>query len=231
MKTFTISDIHGNFKALKEVLEKSKFDYKKDKLIILGDVVDGYPQTKEVIEELLKIKNKVLLIGNHDLWAATWMLNGSVLPSWWLQGGEDTAKSYGFNYKNVPKEHIEFLDSAVPYYEENGNVFVHGGFKFGTHPKDNPLSVLVWDRELIFDAAEKPVPGFKTVFVGHTCTQIFGRYPDILDCNVPLFFNNLIMMDVGAGFIGKLAIMDVYTKEFWLSSLYKPEVEDGRRKR
>ena len=52
MNRFCIGDIHGNYQALLEVMSKSNFDYVKDKLIVLGDVVDGHPCTKEVIDEL-----------------------------------------------------------------------------------------------------------------------------------------------------------------------------------
>jgi len=66
MKTFTIGDIHGRYKALKEVLKLSKFDYDNDKLIVLGDIVDGGINTYKVVEELLKIKNIIFVLGNHD---------------------------------------------------------------------------------------------------------------------------------------------------------------------
>ncbi len=66
MKRYVVGDIHGNYNALKQVLKKAKFDYSKDELIIIGDVVDGYNCSYEVVEELLKIKNKVFIIGNHD---------------------------------------------------------------------------------------------------------------------------------------------------------------------
>ena len=56
MKKFVIGDIHGNYKALMQCLEKSKFNYKKDKLIVLGDTCDGLPDVKECFDELLKIK-------------------------------------------------------------------------------------------------------------------------------------------------------------------------------
>lgn len=47
MRTFTIGDIHGGYKALKQCLERSKFNYKEDHLIALGDIVDGWPETPE----------------------------------------------------------------------------------------------------------------------------------------------------------------------------------------
>ncbi|MFH1385027.1 MAG: metallophosphoesterase, partial [Candidatus Omnitrophota bacterium] len=66
MKTFAIGDIHGAYKALIQCFERSKFDYKKDRLIVMGDVCDGYPDVKQCIDELLKVTRCDLVIGNHD---------------------------------------------------------------------------------------------------------------------------------------------------------------------
>jgi hypothetical protein len=37
MKTYAIGDIHGAYKALMQCFELSEFDYKKDRLIVMGD--------------------------------------------------------------------------------------------------------------------------------------------------------------------------------------------------
>ena len=42
MRTLVIGDIHGNFKAMAQALDRAKFVPNKDRLITLGDVVDGY---------------------------------------------------------------------------------------------------------------------------------------------------------------------------------------------
>lgn len=65
-KTFVIADIHGGFRALKQCFERSGFDYRADTLICLGDTVDGWCQSKQCIDELLKIKNLIHCSGNHD---------------------------------------------------------------------------------------------------------------------------------------------------------------------
>lgn len=65
-RVLVIGDIHGGHKALVQCLERSNFDYEKDTLICLGDVVDGWPETPQCIEELLKIKNLKYVMGNHD---------------------------------------------------------------------------------------------------------------------------------------------------------------------
>lgn len=74
MKAYAIGDIHGAYKALIQCFERSKFDYKKDRLIVMGDVCGGYPDVKKCIDELLKVKHCDLAIGNHDMWALDWAL-------------------------------------------------------------------------------------------------------------------------------------------------------------
>ena len=95
MKVFVLGDIHGRFKALKEVLKKSKFNYEKDKLIVLGDIVDGGYNTYQVVEELLKIKKCVYILGNHCVWFLNHCKTGWDSAIWLLQGGANTVKSYG----------------------------------------------------------------------------------------------------------------------------------------
>ncbi|MDP2943458.1 MAG: metallophosphoesterase, partial [Candidatus Omnitrophota bacterium] len=72
MKTCAVGDIHGAYKALVQCFERSKFDYQKDRLIVMGDVCDGYPDVLQCIDELLKVKHHDLVIGNHDMWALDW---------------------------------------------------------------------------------------------------------------------------------------------------------------
>ena len=64
MKIALISDIHGNFEALKQVLfaiDKLKIN----KIFCLGDVVGYYTQVNECCEELQK-RNIPCVMGNHD---------------------------------------------------------------------------------------------------------------------------------------------------------------------
>ena len=75
-RTICCSDIHGNFKALKQCLERSRFDYEKDTLLVLGDLVDGHKETKQCFDEILKIKNLIYILGNHDYMAYRWMVLG-----------------------------------------------------------------------------------------------------------------------------------------------------------
>ena len=242
MKTFVIGDIHGRFEALKEVLTVSKFNYKEDKLILLGDIVDGGYNTYLVVEELLKIKNLIFVLGNHDEMFMTHISSGWAEEIWLQQGGANTLQSYGskiiklgrdwnestkMNNKdlNIPVTHQEFFNKAVYYHIEDNMCFVHGGFN-PKIPKMESQSKfdLLWDRNLIEYAKKNIIKQFDKVFVGHSTTQSQGDNIGIDNCLVPIKFNNLIMMDCGAGWNGCLAIMDINTEEHWVSKIQNPIV-------
>lgn len=183
-RILTIGDIHGNFKALKQALERSSFDYENDTLISLGDVVDGYSQSYECVEELLKIKNLIAIRGNHDEWWINWLQSGIHSPQWG-QGGEATLISYaknilgedseGFNYtvypkrplissQMIPKAHIDFFINQIPYHINNNKLFVHGGFDrhyYITDKIHNSNDFLMWDRDLWHSALSYENMGYE----------------------------------------------------------------------
>lgn len=219
-RTFVMGDIHGAFRALKECLVRSDFDYEHDRLISLGDVCDGWPETRECIDELLKIKNLTYVLGNHDWWTLEWMTAGMVEPVWFRQGGEATIKSYP---DGVPAEHMKFLSEALPYFEMEGKLFVHGGFDPKISIQQQGLDTFLWNRTLARTAMDFLAQGinikltsYDEVYLGHT--PISRNYP-LQACDVWL-------MDTGAGWSGVLSMMEVNTKEVITSELV-PDLYPG----
>lgn len=222
-----IGDIHGAFKALQQCLQRGNFDYENDHLIALGDVADGWPETKLCIDELLKIKNLTYLFGNHDFWTLEWMETGVAEDVWFTQGGKATVESYR---DGVPETHLEFLKRARPYFKLDNKVFVHAGVASGIPLEHHSLQTLLWDRSLSRTAVEyaqlgldKKLTDFEAVYIGHT--PITGGKP-LKACDVWL-------IDTGAGWSGVLTMMNIDTEEFFSSDpvpdLY-PGIE-GRKKR
>lgn len=167
-KTFVIGDIHGNYKGLMQALERSEFDYEKDTLISLGDIVDGHKESYEVVEELLKIKNLVVIRGNHDNWFYEWIKTG-LNPSRWKQGQDATALSYIQHMEgnkditvvnpsiiphllkpgDIPVTHVKFFEYQVPYLlTDNNQLFVHGGFNRHLLIQEQEEFIFMWDRDL-----------------------------------------------------------------------------------
>lgn len=217
MQTFVIGDIHGAYKALLQCFERPGFDRIKDRLIVIGDVCDGYPEVRQCIDELLKVKHCDLVIGNHDMWALDWAVRGDKPEIWTSQGGNQTIASYGGG--SMPKAHIDFLKNGQLWIEINDQIFVHGGFNPDISLSSHSAQALVWDRTLLDMAWKMQSTGrgcklghYEDIFVGHTTTELYNSLKPIKACNV-------WDIDTGAGWSGKLTIMDVTTKEYWQSDL------------
>ena len=214
MRTFVLGDIHGAYKALKQCFQKAEFDHETDQLIFLGDVCDGWPEVYEAIDELLKVRNLVFIIGNHDNWALTWAKTGQVPEIWLAQGGKATIESYS---RSFPSDHIRLLSQAKEYYIEKNKLFVHGGIKPFVEPCEQDKSIFIWNRELVNLAIKKKtlndesqITRFTEVYVGHTPTINYESDKPVHACEVWL-------MDTGAGWHGKLSMMNIDTKEIFQS--------------
>lgn len=227
MTDFAVGDIHGRSPAFEDVLKKSNFDKESDHLIVLGDIVDGYCNTKKCFEIIKTIKNKTIVRGNHDQWFLEWIETGCELPAWVHQGGYATLESYGFDRRNVPISHIDMLKNSFVYYiDDRNNIFCHGGFDPNIRIEFQEHEVIMWDRSLCHNAHEKwlkhecnnkfllpHIQEYNHVFLGHTSTGFYDkRY-------IPLTFGNITMLDTGGGDRGKLTIMNVDTFEYWQSSM------------
>lgn len=215
MRNFVIGDIHGSYEALLQCLNRAAFDKDKDRLICLGDICDRGPQVKECIGELLGIKNCIYLLGNHDACTLEWVVRGLTDKAWLEQGGEETMASYG--EAGMPEEHIRFLSQAPLWLLDNNRLFLHAGFNADDVLEKTAKDILLWDRELLCKAQllHRSCPqwkfgGYDEIFIGHTPTITWKK-------DTPQRFCNVWAMDTGAGWQGKLTIMDVDTKEYWQS--------------
>jgi len=209
--TFVLGDVHGGYRALRQCLERSAFNNDEDHLICLGDICDGWPDTKLCIDELLKIENLTYIMGNHDLLALEWMLTGKMNESWLAQGGQATVYAYR---DGVPSSHLLFLQEARPYFVSNDRLFVHAGFDPLRSLDEQDLDMFLWDRTLArktLEAYQKkdqsPLTPFKEVYIGHT--PVSG--------NRPLFAGGVWLMDTGAGWNGVLCMKNITTKETFVS--------------
>ncbi|MCM8813900.1 MAG: fructose-bisphosphatase class III [Candidatus Omnitrophica bacterium] len=216
-KTYVIGDIHGTAKALAQCLQRAGFDYARDRLILLGDVCDRYPDARQCIDEMLKIKECDLVLGNHDLWVLAWSERGEIPEMWLRQGGAQTIASYGGG--PMPRAHIDFLKRGRLWLERGDQLFVHAGFNPELPLSSQSVEDFVWNRGLFMAAWEKQAAGqdcrfgpYKDIFIGHTPSS---RYESLQ----PLHACNIWNLDTGAGWSGKLTIMDVDSKQYWQSDV------------
>lgn len=217
MKRFSIGDIHGGYKALLQCIERSNFDPENDLLISVGDLVDGWPESKEVFDYLMKLKNFVFVLGNHDKWFWDYLKTGITPGMWTNQGGRATLKSFSMVENLDP--YRDFLNKSVNYWEEDGKIFVHGGFPPGQTKIENISSdILMWDRDLIQYAyrdqqkakCKSKYTRYDEVYLGHTSTFFFNTFK-------PMNIGEIWNLDTGGGYEGYLTIIDIDTKEYWQS--------------
>jgi len=239
-RTLVMGDIHGACRAMEQCLNRSGFDQERDLLIQLGDVVDGYPESFECVEQLLKIKKRICIKGNHDDWFNDFLRTG-VHPSGWSHGGKGTMVSYlehagkqgryidtesgltsALLPTDVPKAHQLFFGSQQLYHiDHHQRGFVHAGFDRKLPFLDQDPANYYWDRSLwqeALDRSEAPlhtgllemVTTFHEIYIGHTPTTKNGT-------DQPLSAFNIMNLDTGAGHAGRLTIMDIDTREVWQS--------------
>ncbi len=120
-----ISDIHGNFVALKAVL-KAIDELKVDSICCLGDVVGYYPQVNECCQELRK-RRITSVLGNHD-W---YMISNTLCPR--SRSANDCLR---YQRGVITDSNLEWL-TTFPVCRKIGELaVVHGGW---TNPLDEYL--------------------------------------------------------------------------------------------
>ena len=208
-RILVLGDVHGGLRSMTQVLQRANFNFAKDKLIVLGDISDGWPEAAEALEFLIEnVKNMVFVRGNHDQWLKEWLKSGRQPKIWTMQGGQATIASYERN-PELKEKHLAFLKTTKQFYiDEENRVFVHGGVEKGQHPKDTDKQFLTWDRT-IFEQGKDFVDEWEEVYVGHTSIYAYSH--------VPLLQGNVWFMDTGGGYEGVLSLMDIDSKEVWQS--------------
>ncbi len=155
-----ISDIHGNFIALEEVLKR--IDAQRiSEIYCLGDTVGYYSQVNECCDELRR-RNIHCVMGNHD---------------WYLASGTDCERSQSvrkcmhYHRRIISDKNREWILSLPVTMNVLGISMLHGGWK-------NPIDEYVEPSKEYFEKIKG------NIFVsGHTHVQRVEQYADKIYCN------------------------------------------------
>ncbi|WP_178990586.1 metallophosphoesterase family protein [Winogradskyella schleiferi] len=240
MRTLVIGDIHGGLRGLIQLFEKADIT-KNDTLIFLGDYVDGWSESAQVIQYLLEVSEKnscVFIKGNHDVWCEEWLASGTLNDVWYNHGGKGTIESYHGYSKPEKAKHLQFFEAMPLYHIDNENrLFIHAGFT-SMHGVEKETDIrnfyfdrTLWEMALTMDNRIKKdsviypnrLKHYSEIYIGHTPTINFNKH-------IPMNAINVWNIDTGAAFTGQLSAIDVETKAIFqsdgLKDLY-PE-EKGR---
>lgn len=237
-RTLVIGDIHSGLRALEQLLDKASVT-SEDKLIFLGDYVDGWSTAVETINYLLELQEMhdcVFIRGNHDELCYDWLSTGVENKVWLQHGGMATKTSYIKADTDTINTHMHFYENLENYYLDTKNrLFLHAGFtnlKGVEH--EYFATTFYWDRtlwELVqsldpnLDESDQRYPSrlthYEEIYIGHT--PISKKLSKVLPMNLANVWN----IDTGAAFKGPLSMLDVDSKEVWQSDsvheLYRNE--------
>lgn len=221
---YAIGDIHGRLdlllKAIKAIEEDAKNrgwtedDYT---IITLGDYTDRGPDTKGVIEFLMKYPNIQSIAGNHEyillncfewgnLTQKPWPHSSRDLASFLRNGGIETLESYGFEYNGhvdvdlsiIPREHIQWLFDLPIFIETENHFFVHAGVKPYVKLDDQHPNDLIWIRSEFFMEADSDNPFDWGKHIVHGHTPNYNYRPELK--------HNRTNLDCGGVWSGRQAI-------------------------
>jgi len=226
-RTLVIGDIHGGLRALHQLFERANVR-QKDKLIFLGDFVDGWSESPKVLDFLIALNTKnncVFIRGNHDELLLEWLESSKDNLQWYQHGGEATVLAYANEDFETKQKHILFLKNLQNYYlDEQNRLFIHAGFTnmngiaYEYFPKLFYWDRTLWETALSLDTSiptdslfyPRRLTLYDEIYIGHTPVTRIGK-------TIPIQKACVWNLDTGAAFKGPLTIMDVDTKEFWQS--------------
>jgi len=217
---YAVGDIHGRVDLLAELhrliaLDADHLTPGTDKLVVyVGDFVDRGMESRQVIDLLIDQPlpefSAVHLLGNHDAWLLSFLIDPQIGPTWLRYGGDATLHSYGVPVglrrddaglygqlqaqlrDRVPRRHVDFLQNLELSYETGDFLFAHAGVR-PTLPLDQQTAEdLLWIREP-FLSWRRDLD--RVVVHGHTVVA------------APVVRNNRIGIDTGACWTGALTCL------------------------
>ncbi|MFV0623621.1 metallophosphoesterase family protein [Sphingomonas sp. ac-8] len=232
-RLYAIGDIHGRLDLLEGLLDQIRADEAargglQGELIFLGDVIDRGPQSAQVIDRLIALRDERpqtrFLLGNHEeVFLTTLGGDGKALRFFNRIGGAETILSYGISPEAyavagfdelaelldaaVPASHRSFLGSFENMIVEGDYVFVHAGVRPGVALDAQRPSDLRWIREEFL----QPGPACDKVVVhGHTIVEEVVQMP------------HRIGLDTGAYRFGTLTAMGFEGGDRWVLQEHRP---------
>lgn len=150
MRTFVITDIHGNNEAFRKALKYVKLK-RADTLILLGDYIDKGYDSKGVLDTILLLQesgfNLVCLKGNHEQMLLDSFEDKTKYNNWILNGGKETLSSFlTSSIEKIPHKYIKLLNSFKYYHLIDNFIFVHAALNMNIENPFADVKTILWER-------------------------------------------------------------------------------------
>jgi len=207
-KTFVIGDIHGCNDLLLQLLDRISPIPPDARIIFLGDYIDRGPQSKEVVDTVLRLRKQypytITLMGNHERMLLDYLAD--INRERYLHfGGSQTLESYGIApqeeaKEKIPVEHIRCFNELILYWEDDKHIFVHAGIEPEVPMALQSEEWLLWSRDT--DSGLSTVTQGKIIIYGHSAFK------------TPHISPEKVGIDTGAVYGGNLTCLVLPDHEF-----------------
>jgi len=224
---YAIGDVHGRMDLLSPLVHDIATDVaatnpvERPLLILLGDYVDRGPESRQVVDLILRLEADSFfevapLKGNHEEALLQFLDEPEFAPTWVEHGGGATLTSYGVQpaaARAAPEAWVavrDAFDNALPlahrrFYEQlqlvrvvGDYAFVHAGVRPGVPLEEQTERDLLWIR---YDFLDDRGPFGKVIVHGHTPTD------------EPQMLKHRLGVDTGAYATGVLSAVRLYGEE------------------
>lgn len=172
MKIGIISDIHGNVKAFEVVLQELE-KQNIEKIICLGDLVGGAPNSEEVVQKAIELKDKLIIVrGNRERYIIEGM--PKVVHDEKIEVSKEQHERFNWlknSLSDSSKEYIHALPKELTYEIEGKKIYIchypmrkDGNFR--KHVKDATPE----QNEVMFVGIDAYI-----YLYGHTHKEIFNK--------------------------------------------------------
>lgn len=236
VRIYAIGDIHGRSDLLRILHGRIQQDLEERPteeaiLVYMGDYVDRGPDSKGVIDALIRgapfDAEAIYLKGNHEDALLTFLEDPGFLRMWRDYGGMETLVSYGVKVPQgrvgddwiaevhnlfvtaLPKSHLAFLQGLQSSYENGDFYFAHAGVRPGVRLEEQQAADLLWIRE--------PFLGSKRF---HGKIVVHGHTPQ----EQPVIKTNRIGIDTGAYITGALTAIAIEGTTFRFLQARNPDL-------
>lgn len=196
-RDFVLGDLHGHYTALMAKLDEVNFDFTKDRLFSVGDLIDRGPESSQCLDLIYEPWFHAVM-GNHEEFMVESTHDRIAFVNWLDNGGLwgiDLTDSEHFSYaKDINTNMPPWMTVETP----EGTV----GIVHAEPPSDwsaieyTDLQTLLWERRRITIKDTSIVKNIDCVVCGHTPNSngpvVLGNVV-FIDCNirrsgrVPLF--------------------------------------------
>ncbi|HKR89996.1 MAG TPA: metallophosphoesterase family protein [Phenylobacterium sp.] len=224
---YAVGDVHGRLDVLKPLLHDIAQDALATRpdhrpvLVFLGDYVDRGPDSRQVVDLVLKLQldgafDVVALKGNHEEALLQFLAEPAFAMTWMEHGGAATLASYGVQPcamrtdadawgavrdafdQALPDDHRRFYGELQLFHVVGDYAFVHAGVRPGVALKAQTTHDLLWIRyEFLNDRG----PHDKVIVHGHTPAE------------QPQMLGHRLGLDTGAYATGVLTAVRLYGVE------------------